>query len=119
MDGPLISEADIDGQERRCQDDSHASDNGQSGEDGNADPGRHDVLNGPILGRLIVHPGYCLLVQDQRVGRIVVFGHLFLVRSFELLHRQPTHPLVVFEMHSTLIISNVHSMIITCEFYSF
>ena len=73
---PLISEADVDGQESRCQDDAHASDDGQSGENGNADARRFDDLNGAILGRLFIHPRDGPLLELQCVGGIVVLGHL-------------------------------------------
>ena len=99
---PLISEADVDGQEGRCQDYSHASDDGQSREDGNTDARRLNNLNGSILWRLFIHPGDFLFVEMERVGRVVVLGHGLFALADDLLDCQSAHAFIVFEVHSTL-----------------
>ena len=103
-DIPLISESDVDGEERRGEDDAEGGDDGQRGEDGHADPRRLHSLDGPVSGRLFAlrHPRDGRLVEEERVAGVLVFGDGHLVGPNDLLHRQPAAAFVILEFDSAL-----------------
>ena len=104
MDIPLIPESDVDGEERRGEDDAEGGDDGQRGEDGHADPRRLHSLDGPVSGRLFAlrHPRDGRLVEEERVAGVLVLGDGHLVGPNDLLHRQPAAAFVILEFDSAL-----------------